>query len=56
MINYGSELGLIATYCFQGSLNEFKDNVMKTHRDDKVIRSRYEKAIEFIEFIKASYE
>lgn len=56
LIHYWVELDIVTTGCFQGSLQELKDSVAKTHKNNDVIRKRYEKAIEFIEYMVEDYK
>ena len=56
VINYIPEIDWVSAGCFRGTLEELKNKVKYTHSDNEKIRKRYEKAIEFIEFLKKEYE
>ena len=56
VINYIPEIDWVSAGCFHGTLDELKDKVKDTHSHNEKIQKRYEKAIEFIEFLKEDYE
>ncbi|EAE5879085.1 hypothetical protein E3K43_15810, partial [Listeria monocytogenes] len=47
-ITYIKELDIWTTGCFQGTLNELKAAVEKTHRHDEKLKERYYRVINFI--------
>ncbi|HAO6193625.1 TPA: pentapeptide repeat-containing protein [Listeria monocytogenes] len=47
-IAYIKELDIWTTGCFQGTLDELKASVEKTHKDNEKIRKRYYRVIDFI--------
>lgn len=48
LISYWADLGIWTTGCFQGTLEELREAVAKTHKDNPFLRSRYERAINYI--------
>ena len=48
LIAYWANLGIWTTGCFQGTLEELRKKVAKTHKDNPFLRSRYERAINYI--------
>lgn len=48
LISYWADLGIWTTGCFQGTLDELRKAVAKTHKDDPFLRARYERAINYI--------
>ena len=53
---YWVDIDVATTGCFQGSLEDLKSRVEETHKDNKVIRERYRKAISFIEEMIEDYK
>ena len=47
-ISYWEDLGVWTTGCFQGTLEELKESIERTHKDNEFLRKRYERAIEYI--------
>ncbi|EAD5295818.1 hypothetical protein CYG88_02565 [Listeria monocytogenes serotype 1/2a] len=47
-IAYIKELDIWITGCFQGTLDELKASVEKTHKDNEKLRKRYYRVIDFI--------
>lgn len=47
-ISYWVDLGVWTTGCFQGSLEELKEKIEETHKDDAFLRERYYRVIHFI--------
>ncbi|WP_086153727.1 pentapeptide repeat-containing protein [Listeria monocytogenes] len=47
-ITYIKELDIWTTGCFQGTLNELKAAVEKTHRHDEKLKEKYYRVINFI--------
>ncbi|EDP7447914.1 pentapeptide repeat-containing protein [Listeria monocytogenes] len=47
-ISYIKELDIWTTGCFQGTLDELKASVEKTHGDNEKLRKRYYRVIDFI--------
>lgn len=52
VINYIPEIDWVSAGCFHGTLEELKNRVKDVYSKNEKIRNRYEKAIEFIEFLK----
>lgn len=48
LISYWADLGIWTTGCFQGTLEELREAVAKTHKDNPFLRARYERAIDYI--------
>ena len=48
LISYWADLGIWTTGCFQGTLEELREAVAKTHKDNPFLRERYERAINYI--------
>ncbi|WP_288843682.1 pentapeptide repeat-containing protein, partial [uncultured Megasphaera sp.] len=48
LISYWADLGIWTTGCFQGTLEELKEKVAKTHKNNPFLRERYERAINYI--------
>lgn len=48
LISYWADLGIWTTGCFQGTLEELREAVAKTHEDNPFLRARYERAINYI--------
>lgn len=48
LISYWADLGIWTTGCFQGTLEELRKAVAKTHKDNPFLRARYERAINYI--------
>ena len=48
LIAYWANLGIWTTGCFQGTLEELRKKVAKTHKDNPFLRARYERAINYI--------
>nr|DAS35624.1 MAG TPA: pentapeptide repeat protein [Caudoviricetes sp.] len=48
LISYWADLGIWTTGCFQGTLEELREAVAKTHKDNPFLRARYERAINYI--------
>lgn len=48
LISYWADLGIWTTGCFQGTLEELREAVAKTHEDNPFLRERYERAINYI--------
>lgn len=48
LITYWADLGIWTTGCFQGTLDELREAVAKTHKDNPFLRARYERAINYI--------
>lgn len=55
-LNYIIDFDIATTGCFQGTLQELKEKVSETHKDNDVIRKRYERAIKFIEEMVEDYK
>ncbi|EAC4364870.1 pentapeptide repeat-containing protein [Listeria monocytogenes] len=47
-ITYIKELDIWTTGCFQGTLDELKAAIEKTHKDNEKLRKRYYRVIDFI--------
>ncbi|MEJ8785096.1 pentapeptide repeat-containing protein [Peptoniphilus sp. HCN-40583] len=47
-ISYWVDLGIWTTGCFQGSLDELKEKIEETHKDNAFLRERYYRVIHFI--------
>lgn len=47
-ISYWVDLGIWTTGCFQGTLDELKEKIEETHRDNTFLRERYYRVIHFI--------
>ena len=47
-ISYWRDLDIWTTGCFQGSLEELKERIEETHKDNKFLYDRYQRAIEYI--------
>lgn len=56
LINYIPSIDRVSAGCFHGTLEELKDKVKEIHGNNPIIKERYEKAIEFIEFLVESYK
>lgn len=48
LISYWTDLGIWTTGCFQGTLEKLREAVAKKHKDNPFLRSRYERAINYI--------
>ena len=48
IISYWVDLGVWTTGCFQGSLEELKEKIEETHKDNTFLRERYYRVIHFI--------
>lgn len=48
LISYWADLGIWTTGCFQGTLEELRQKVAETHKDNPFLRARYERAINYI--------
>ena len=48
IISYWVDLGVWTTGCFQGSLDELKEKIEETHKDNTFLRERYYRVIHFI--------
>lgn len=48
LISYWADLGIWTTGCFQGTLEELREAVAKTHKYNPFLRARYERAINYI--------
>ncbi len=48
IISYWVDLGIWTTGCFQGSLEELKEKINETHKDNAFLRERYYRVIHFI--------
>lgn len=48
IISYWVDLEVWTTGCFQGSLDELKEKIEETHKDDAFLRERYYRVIDFI--------
>lgn len=48
LISYWTDLGIWTTGCFQGTLEELREAVAKTHKYNPFLRDRYERAINYI--------
>lgn len=48
LIAYWADLGIWTTGCFQGTLEELREAVAETHKDNPFLRARYERAINYI--------
>lgn len=48
LISYWADLGVWTTGCFQGTLDELKEAIAKTHKYNPFLRARYERAINYI--------
>ncbi|WP_322630535.1 pentapeptide repeat-containing protein [Aedoeadaptatus coxii] len=48
IISYWVDLGVWTTGCFQGTLEELKEKIEETHKDNTFLRERYYRAIHFI--------
>ena len=55
-IKYIPSLNKVFVGCFSGTLDELKEEVKETHKDNSKIKERYLKAINFIEEIVKDYE
>ena len=51
LISFWKELGIYTTGCFQGTKEELINSVNITHKDDEVMRNKYIKTIEFIDYL-----
>ena len=47
-ISYWKDLGIWTTGCFQGKLEELKERIEETHKDNRFLDDRYQRAIEYI--------
>lgn len=47
-IFYWVNLGIWTTGCFQGTLEELKEKIEETHKDNDFLRERYYRVIDFI--------
>lgn len=47
-LSYWEDLDVWTTGCFQGSLDDLKEKIEKTHENNEEIRKKYYKAIDFI--------
>ena len=47
-ISYWVDLGVWTTGCFQGSLDELREKIEETHKDNAFLRERYYRVIHFI--------
>ena len=47
-ISYWVDLEIWTTGCFQGSLDELREKIEETHKDDAFLRERYYRVIHFI--------
>lgn len=47
-ISYWADLGIWTTGCFQGSLDELKEKIEETHKENDFLRERYYRVIDFI--------
>lgn len=48
IISYWVDLGVWTTGCFQGTLEELKEKIEETHKDNTFLRERYYRVIHFI--------
>lgn len=48
VISYWVDLEIWTTGCFQGTLEELKESIEETHKDDDFLRERYYRVIDFI--------
>lgn len=48
IISYWVDLGVWTTGCFQGTLEELKEKIEETHKDNEFLRERYYRVINFI--------
>ncbi|WP_288863166.1 pentapeptide repeat-containing protein [uncultured Megasphaera sp.] len=48
LISYWADLGIWTTGCFQGTLEELREKVAATHKNNPFLRARYERAIDYI--------
>ena len=48
LISYWVDLGVWTTGCFQGTLEELKESIETTHKDNKFLKDRYYRVIDFI--------
>lgn len=48
IISYWVDLGIWTTGCFQGTLEELKEKIEETHKDNAFLRERYYRVIHFI--------
>lgn len=48
IFSYWVDLGVWTTGCFQGTLEELKEKIEETHKDNTFLRERYYRAIHFI--------
>ena len=48
LISYWVGLGVWTTGCFQGTLEELKESIEQTHKDNKFLKDRYYRVIDFI--------
>lgn len=48
IISYWVDLGIWTTGCFQGTLEELKEKIEETHKDNEFLRERYYRVINFI--------
>ena len=47
-ISYWVDLDIWTTGCFQGTLEELRESIEKTHKDNKFLYDRYQRAIDYI--------
>ncbi|PCZ56202.1 pentapeptide repeat-containing protein [Listeria monocytogenes] len=47
-ITYIKELEIWTTGCFQGTLEELKDSIENTHKDNEKLKAKYYRVIDFI--------
>ena len=47
-ISYWKDLDIWTTGCFQGNLEELKERIEETHKNNKFLYDRYQRAIEYI--------
>ena len=48
IISYWVDLGIWTTGCFQGSLDELREKIEETHKNNAFLRERYYRVIHFI--------
>lgn len=48
LISYWTKLDIWTTGCFQGTLEELKKDIEKTYKNNSFLRTRYERAINYI--------